>query len=181
MSRLRLLRLTAVCCLTALALLIPGSASAGAPIINRFEAHDLPALFADCQAWGYGNYQIVGEYDVFGSEKVWFDKDGNPVRAQVFLHIEDTITNTGTGQTWRDIGRHTDFYWDFTEFGPERTKRAGVTFLIHGPDGGVILHDSGSFVFNFATGTFEHEGGPHEYYDIMTEAELADLFCTTFA
>src|SRR3989304_5160297 len=105
MNQPRVSRLAAVGCMLVLTLLLPATASAAKPVINHFEWQDAPEFFADCQAWGYGDYMIVGQSDGFGTEKLWFDKDGNLVRVQVFLHIDDTIINTGTEQTWRDIGR----------------------------------------------------------------------------
>jgi hypothetical protein len=173
----------------AVMLLLPGIAAARPPFMERFSWQDAPEFFADCAAWGYGDYMIVGQSSGFGSWKFFEDKDGNLVRAHLYLHIDNTIMRVvaSTGevqQTWRDVGRHTDFFWEFNEFGPTMQKRAGVTYIIHDPDGGVILHDTGSIVFSFNAETGEveivHAGGPHDVFTTETEEEFVNLFCTTF-
>jgi hypothetical protein len=180
-ARIRLVTIAGLLALLALLALLPATALAGKPVVFRDEWEGAPEFFADCAAAGYGDYMIVGESSGRIVVKEWYDADGNIERAQVFLYINNTIINTGTGQTWRDIGRHTDFFWEFTEFDPTMQKRAGVTYIIHDPDGGIILHDTGTITFNFATGEFEHVGGPHDVGEIGSEVEFLEVFCTTFA
>jgi hypothetical protein len=181
MSGIKRARLFVIVVVLTLLAALPGAVTAEAPFVERFSWENAPEFFADCAAWGYGDYQIVGQSSGFGSFKEWRDRDGNVTRAHIYLHIDNVIMNTATGQTWRDVGRHTDFYSDFSDLGPNVQRRAGVTYVIHGPDGGIILHDAGTITFNFTSGEIEHVGGPHDVGELASFAEFVDLFCTTFA
>jgi hypothetical protein len=169
------------CGLLSVLTLLPAGVSAGGPAIFRFEWQDQPEFSFDC-----GTHVITSESDGFGHAKEWYDADGNLDRSQVFLWINNVVTTTradGSTQSWEDIGRHTDFF-DFEAGVPITGARAGLTYNIHAPDGGIILHDVGSFVFNFETGQLEHAGGPKDFWLINFEGDFEDiveLFCTTFA
>jgi hypothetical protein len=178
-ARIRLVTITG---LLALLALLPATALASKPVVFQDEWEGAPEFFADCAAAGYGDYMIVGESSGRITVKEWFDADGNVERAQVFIHIDNVIMNTATGETWRDIGRHTDFFTDFSEFGPGVARRAGVSFVIHGPDGGIILHDAGTVTIDFEAGEVIHSGGPHDFFSKFFDPdEVAAMFCTVFA
>jgi hypothetical protein len=184
MVRSQGIRLGVLSVVLAALVLLSSVALADGPVINRFAWEDQPEFSFDCRALGYGDFVITSESDGRGHVKEWFDENGNIQRAQVFLWINNVITTTwgdGSVQSWEDPGRHTDFY-DFENGMPVTHKRAGLTYNVHGPDGGVILHDTGSFVFNFETGQLEHTGGPKDFWAIADDFDLvAERFCTTFS
>jgi hypothetical protein len=178
------IRLGVVSGLLAALALLPGAALANGPVIFRDSWENNPEFWIDCRSLGYGDFFITSESDGRIEVKEWYDADGNIQRAHVFLWINNVVTTTwgnGSTQTWEDPGRHTDFY-DFENGEPVTHKRAGLSYNVHGPDGGVILHDTGSFVFNFETGQLEHTGGPKDYWSIADNLDLVfERFCTTFS
>lgn len=81
-------------------------ASATPPEIFRFSEnnYDNPDVFQDECGEGV---DLIGVFDVQGSETVFFDADGNPIRVLVHVVFNGELTRSDTGNTIKDPGRVT--------------------------------------------------------------------------
>jgi hypothetical protein len=97
---------------------------------------------------GACDFPVLAEFTGQGRFLVFFDREGNPIRAQVHTRHAGTVTNLETGLTLRDPVHRTTFY-DFVK----RTMTVvGLEFGITVPGKGVVVLEAGKAVFDLDTG-----------------------------
>ena len=87
----------------------------------------------------------------------FFDASGNPIRVQVHANFDGVITNSASGNTYRDPGHFTvveDVVNGTVTF-------HGEFFAIVAPGVGIVIQDTGRITFD-ADGNVIFQAGPHE-------------------
>ena len=115
---------------------------------------DVYEVAADC-----GNFQVIAEYSLDVSATIFFDKVGEPLRAQFQVLIDGQITNSVTGQTLRDKSHHT--YFD--HFYKGTFRGVGLEFAITVPGEGIAILDAGNLIWK--DGQVVHQSGPHQFLE----------------
>jgi len=136
-----------------LTLAIAPAVSAAAPPVrgtfdNGYESFVDPDVCA-AAPWGF---DVTATQHEYGSFELWFDADGNLLRAIVHNNYDAWISANGKTIVERDTW--TDF------FRPDGSRSAGLTVHIQGP-GGIVVRDAGQ-VIRDADGNVVSVRGPHE-------------------
>jgi hypothetical protein len=124
-------------------------ASAAAPDIFRFEEEFSYQVQCDgftLDGAGTDQYRVA----------VFYDKDGSPVRVQVQIRYDGTLTHSVTGETWRDpqyAMLQSDLLKGTDTF-------VGLIYTITVPGSGLVYIDAGRITFSEAGVIFE--AGPHQ-------------------
>jgi len=121
---------------------------------------------ADC-----GDFLALEDTVTDGSVTTFFDRNGDPVRAQIHSHLSGTIYNSVTGKSLSDFEPLTLFI-DITS---GTTTWVGLTYHVNAPGWGSVLLGAGRVVFD-ANGNMTFEAGPHQ----VTHGEVQDL-CAALA
>jgi hypothetical protein len=90
----------------------------------------------------------------------FFDQSGTPVKLQVQISLQGTVTNLQTGKTVKD-DEHLVVIIDLTT-GTETVN--GAPAHVTAPGEGIIIHDTGKITFD-AEGHVTFEAGPHDQAD----------------
>jgi hypothetical protein len=149
MPKPRRLLLLAVLTLSSI-LVIAQPASATPPSIETF--HDEGSfLVADC-----GTFQLTETFTVDGRVITFFNEQGDAVSESLLFNFAGVITNSASGNTYRDPG-HLQAVTDLTT--GEGTV-VGLVFNTTVPGLGPVLHDTGRLIFD-ANGNITFIAGPH--------------------
>jgi hypothetical protein len=109
-------------------------------------------LVADC-----GGGVLLTETFNLVSTITTFDASGNPIRVQVHENFVGVITNSASGNTYRDPG-----HWTLVEDVVNGTVTFhGEFFAIVAPGVGIVIQDTGTITFD-ADGNIIFQAGPHE-------------------
>jgi hypothetical protein len=125
-------------------------ASAAAPDIFRFEEEFSYQIQCD-------GFQLDGEGLDRVRVAVFYDQEGVPVRTQIQIRYDGTLTNSLTGQTWRDpqyAMLQSDLLKGTDTF-------VGLIYNITVPGSGLVYIDAGRIVFSAEGVIFE--AGPHQF------------------
>jgi hypothetical protein len=153
---------------TALVLMVSvaGPAMAAKPEIDSFEFEE--SFDIDC-----GTFLLHEEADVTVRSIVWFDGDGNAVRAVEHITYHGLITGPGGIGSLEDDGYLTNLV---TIDGDDVTVRqVGLIFRFTVPGIGLVGHDVGTITF-FPDDSVEYSG-PH---DVFEQDGVAPLICGLF-
>lgn len=129
-------RLLLVAILALLALASVTTALAAKPEVQTF--HDEGSFEIDC-----GSFLALADFEEDARVTTFFDDAGNPVRIQVHVNYDGTLTNSVTGLTVRDPGHFTiqvDLHEGTQNF-------VGLVYGITIPGEGVVVLDAGRVVF----------------------------------
>lgn len=144
---------------------VAGPAMAAKPEIDVFEFHQSFDIPCD-------TFLLHEEVDVTVRTTVWFDGDGNPVRAVEHITYQGVITGPGGIGTLDDDGFLTNLV---TIDGEDVTLRqVGLIFRFTVPGIGLVAHDVGTITF-FPDGSAEYSG-PHDVFEEGLEPFLCGLF-----
>jgi len=113
------------------------------PEIVNLNLHRHYEDFAVCDG-----YNVIGDFDVTRRDVTYFDNNGNPVRVDLFIHYEGTLTNSLTGKSLSDKG---DFKNSLDLVNGTATVTGGlrhttVTGL------GIVIQETGRIILDDATG-----------------------------
>jgi hypothetical protein len=128
------------------------AAGAAPPQRGTFDFTDSFTDTEVCAAAPWGFDVFVPVQHEYGFFQVFFDKQGNFVRAIVHNNYDATITANGKTITERDT-------WT-TFFNADGSRDVGLTVHIQGP-GGIVVRDAGQIV-RAPDGTLLYTRGPHE-------------------
>ncbi len=119
------------------------SALALQPEIVNLNLHRHYEDFAVCDG-----YNVIGDFDVTRRDVTYFDNDGNPIRVDLFIHYEGTLTNSVTGKTLPDKGNFKNSL-DLTD--GTATVTGGIRHTtVSGL--GIVIQDTGRIIVDDATG-----------------------------
>ena len=110
----------------------------------------------DCQQFGYG-FDLISEYEQSGIYKVFYDNQGNERRATQHVQWFGTITNTLTGEEFRDHGTWTS-RWEIEEGVDVLYWETGAPWTITIPGEGAVFFNAGRFVLDLVTGDVSWTG-----------------------
>ena len=110
-------------------------------------------VVADC-----GSFLALTDFEIDGRVTTFFNKDEKPIRVQVHVTYDGTLTNSVTGFTLRDPS-HLTLMENLQE---GKTTQAGMAFAVTVPGEGLALLDAGKLVFD-QEGNVIFEGGPHDF------------------
>jgi hypothetical protein len=127
------------------------AAGAAKPLRGTFDFTDSFTDTEVCAAAPWGFDVFVPVEHVYGFFDVFFDKQGNFVKAIVHNNYDATITANGNTIIERDT-------WTST-FYPDGSRDVGLTVHIQGP-GGIVTLDAGQIVRD-ANGNVVYTHGPH--------------------
>jgi hypothetical protein len=120
-----------------------GPALALQPEIVNLHLHRHYEDFAVCDG-----YNVIGDFDVTRRDVTYFDVDGNPIRVDLFIHYEGTLTNSVTGKTLPDKGNFKNSL-DLTD--STATVTGGIRHTtVSGL--GIVIQATGRIVLDDATG-----------------------------
>jgi len=113
------------------------------PEIVRLHLHRHFDDFAVCDG-----YNVIGDFDVTRQDMTFFDNSGNPIRMDIFVHYEGTLTNSVTGKSLDDKGDVKNtvdlINGTFTQTGGLRhTTVAGL---------GIVIQETGRAIYDDTTG-----------------------------
>jgi hypothetical protein len=152
-----------------LALVSAGVALAAKPLKEYFAGDTAGFFIGDC-----GTFNVLSDYTFEGQFKVWFDADGNPVRA-VEHYNYDAIYYADTNPDEYVRGGPGEVENLQVEFVDGTFAVAGLPFKLTIPGYGVVFHDAGRVVFDLGTGDILFESGPSDFLDENLEAICAAL------
>ncbi len=107
------------------------------------------------------DFPVLVEFTGQGKFLVFFDREGNPIRAQVHTRHDGTVTNLDTGLTLRDPVHRTTFF----DFVKGTMTVVGLELGITVPGSGVVALEAGRAVFDLDTGKVLFVAGPHQFLD----------------
>jgi hypothetical protein len=140
--------------LTALALssilLIAQPAGATPPSVETFHVED-EFLIADC-----GTFQLTETFTAEVRVTTFFNAQGDAIRATVHANSLGVITNSLSGNTYRDPG----YYTVTTDLTTGEFTVVGLVFLTTVPGLGPVLQGTGKVIFD-ANGDVTFVAGPH--------------------
>ncbi len=125
------------------------------PVMGTFPIENSFVIDDEC------DFPVLVEFTGQGRFLVFFDREGNPIRAQVHTRHAGTVTNLETGLTLRDPVHRTTFY----DFVKGTMTVVGLEVGITVPGKGVVVLEAGKAVFDLATGEVLFEAGPHQFLD----------------
>ena len=120
-----------------------GPALALQPDTVNLSLHRHAEDFAVCDG-----YNVIGDFDVTRRDVTYFDNDGSPIRVDLFIHYEGTLTNSVTGKTLPDKGNFKNSL-DLTD--GTATVTGGIRHTtVSGL--GIVIQDTGRIILDDATG-----------------------------
>jgi hypothetical protein len=135
-----------------LAVCLAGPAAAAPPERTTFTEEG--SNIVEC-----GAFMIVQDFTIVAREKVFFDRQGNPIRVIANIVWDGTLTNTTTGFTVRDNAAWT-FFLDFRT---EIAREAGLIWNLNIPGQGIVALDAGTITY-YPDGSVEYSG-PHQVFE----------------
>ena len=105
------------------------------------------------------------EMDVINT---FVDASGTPTRVQITAHFDGVITNSASGNTYRDPG-HFEIVSDVVN---NTVTFHGAFFALVAPGAGIVVQDTGTITFD-ADGNITFLAGPHQFI-----TGTAPDFCT---
>jgi hypothetical protein len=145
-------RLLALLAFVSILALVASPASARAPQREVFRLSG-SFLVSDCGG-GVTLTETFTEVDTFIT---FFDASGNPVRVDFHQNFDGVITNSASGNTYRDPG-HVTIVEDVVD---GSVTFRGEFFAIVAPGVGIVLQDTGTLTFD-ADGNIIFQAGPHQ-------------------
>jgi hypothetical protein len=120
-----------------------GPALAYQPEIVNLNIHRHYDDFAVCNG-----YNVIGDFDVTRKDVTFFDKDGNAISVDIFVHYVGILTNSVTGKTLSDNGnvKNTSDLVNgtFTQTGGLRHTTV--------PGLGIVIQETGKVIVDDASG-----------------------------
>ena len=110
-------------------------------------------LAADCG----GGVVLTETFTQVQTFTVFFDASGNPIRLQLVANFVGVITNSASGNTYRDPG-HDMVVLDVVS---GSVTIHGEFFAIVAPGVGIVVQDTGRITFD-ADGNIIFQAGPHQ-------------------
>lgn len=166
-QRLRLL--PALLATIAIALFtFPGAVSAAPPVVETFTNEGSFSFAGPCP----NGVTLVETFTEEVRVTTFFDKEGNPVRAQTTINFVGVVTNPVTGQSVEDAS-HQTIIEDLEE---GTVTQVGLVFSATVPGVGVVFHDVGRVVFD-ADGNVIFEAGPHDVLNTEGAHAVRANFC----
>jgi hypothetical protein len=144
-----------------LALALP--AGAAAPFTDTFAESGSEPIPCD-------GFDAILERTITGRVTVYFDNEGNPLRAQVHATMAGSVTNSVSGKSVALRG-HIHVIDDFRS---GILTFVGPVFLANAPGDGSVIRDTGRI--RFLGDEIVFEAGPHEAIE-----EGAAVFCAAVA
>jgi hypothetical protein len=145
----------------------------------------LPALAAAPQRDQVAQNQVVQgptscgvlrwEIHLTGDRFRFFDNDGQLVRVQVHIREDNTITNVGTGETFREGPDSFMQRTLFTDEGP-LIVATGLAAKVQGAQ----LKDVGRVVINPLNGEIVFSAGQHPLREAQEAGNVLEGFCALF-
>jgi hypothetical protein len=89
----------------------------------------------------------------------FFDASSNPIRVQIHENFDGVITNSASGNTYRDPG-HWTIVMDLVN---GTGTLHGEFYAIVAPGVGIIIQDTGTITYD-ADGNIIFQAGPHEFF-----------------
>ena len=105
-----------------------------------------------------GEFLVLQDFTEDVTVTTFFDKAGNPVRAQIHVRYDGTLTNSVTGLTLRDPARRTIT----VNLQNGTVTETGLFYGLTVPGRGIAVLDAGKVVFD-ADGNVIFVGGPHQF------------------
>lgn len=96
-----------------------------------------------------------------GTERLFFDKDGNLKKVIVNLSDNGTATNPANGKTVKGHDAWTIIV-EFENGEPVTDTTVGLVFHFNAPGHGIVLIDAGRVVFDLQTSEVVVVNGPHQ-------------------
>lgn len=121
-------------------LLLPGSAGAGAPLMEEFDIIPDNELFANC-----GDFLIIANGAGHSRLTTYFNRDGQPIRVQFHGHYSGTLTNSVTGASLVDSPSVANITFDLIN---GTQTNVGPFFNITVPGQGNVYFQVGRIVFD---------------------------------
>jgi hypothetical protein len=146
-----------------------GVALAGKPLKVNIAGDSAGFFIGDC-----GTFNVLSDYIFEGHAKVWFDADGNPVRA-VEHYNYDTIYYADTNPDEYLRGGPGEVENDHFDLIDGIVAVLGLPFKLTIPGYGVVFHDAGRIEIDLATGDVLFKAGPSDFLDENLEAICAAL------
>lgn len=146
----RMLLATALAVTTLPAMAFP--ALAVPPTVETFVEQGEDEVIAECDG-----FVLTEDFLETGTTRTFFNRQGDPVRALITVKFVGVITNSASGNTYRDPG-----YFSIIQdlrTGTETT--VGLYFNIVVPGVGPVVADRGRIVFD-ANGDVVFQAGPHQ-------------------
>jgi hypothetical protein len=113
------------------------------PDIVNLHLHRHAEDFAVCDG-----YNVIGDFDVTRRDVTYFDNNGNPIRIDLLIHYEGTLTNSVTGKTLPDKG---NFKNSIDLVNGTATVTGGIRHTtVSGL--GIVIQDTGRIILDDATG-----------------------------
>lgn len=109
-------------------------------------------------------FQVVAAYTVDVRSTTFFDKDGNPIRAQVHVPLTWTLTNSKDDR----VLTHTNNYMRISNLKEGLHTYVGVLWHLTIPGRGVVILDAGRLIVDFYPPPVQPgsevlwQAGPHE-------------------
>jgi hypothetical protein len=155
---------TLVAC--ALAVTVAGPAFAAKPETAIFEFQD--SFDLDC-----GATLVHEEATVTVRQTLWFDADGNPVRALEHITYDGVLTGPGGIGSLADRAHFTNDI-DIAPGDVLTVRQVGLLYSIQVPGLGLVAHDVGIITF-FPDGSAVFKG-PHDVFENGFEPFICGLF-----
>jgi hypothetical protein len=150
-------RLLALLAFVALPALVAAPAGASQPqhlIVHQSGTFDP----IDCGG-GVVLTETFTEMDVFNT---FVDASGTPTRVQITVHFDGVITNSASGNTYRDPG-HFEIVQDVVNSTVTTVTFNGAFFAIVAPGAGIVVQDTGTITFD-ANGIISMAG----HHEVLT-------------
>ena len=109
-------------------------------------------LVADCG----GGVVLTETFNAVDTFTVFFDASGNPIRVQLVGNFDGVLTNSASGNTYRDPG-HVMQVLDVVD---GSVTFHGEFFAFVAPGVGIVVQDTGKLTFD-ADGNIIFQAGPH--------------------
>jgi hypothetical protein len=133
----------AVLLTTMMAVAVISPALALEPEIVHLQTHRHWDDFGVCDG-----YNVISDFDVTGQAVTFFDNIGNPIRVDLFIHYEGTLTNSLTGKSLPDKG---NFKNSLDLVNGTATVNGGIRHTtVSGL--GIVIQETGRIIFDDATG-----------------------------
>ena len=135
------------------ALAFPGVARATPPENGTFDNGFNSFVDTEVCAAAPWQFDVNATEHEYGHFTVFFDQEGNFVKAIVQINYDATISANGITLVERDT-------WTSIDYADGTFRAVGLTVHIQGP-GGIVVRDAGQVVYN-ADGSLNFVRGPHE-------------------
>jgi len=127
--------------LVVLALVLP--AAAAGPVRFPLDFTSGPSPLGSC-----GSFDVLETNSVTGAQLVWFDANGQPIRAVTHVQARVTFTNSETGQMLTGFS-NVEQNVDVTT---QAESQHGLAISVDLPQRGKLYVEAGRISFNFVTG-----------------------------